>query len=52
MTGIVLLVILASKFIHGAWVTTVLAIILLWFFMKAIDNYYKRSHEDYIQDQE
>ncbi|MDR1447873.1 MAG: APC family permease [Candidatus Ancillula sp.] len=47
MTGIVLVIILISKFIHGAWVTVV-AIILLWFFMKAIDSYYKRSHEEVI----
>ena len=51
VTGVVLAVILITKFVHGAWITVV-AMGVLWLMMRAISEHYERVADELVVDED
>lgn len=49
MTGTVLVVVLVTKFTHGAWIAVV-AMVFLWFLMRGIRRHYDRVSRELVPD--
>jgi amino acid transporter len=49
MTGTVLIVVLVTKFTHGAWIAVV-AMVFLWFLMRGIRRHYDRVSQELVAD--
>jgi amino acid transporter len=50
MTGTVLVIVLVTKFVHGAWIAVV-AMVFLWFLMRGIRSHYDRVSEELVADE-
>jgi hypothetical protein len=50
MTGTVLVIVLITKFVHGAWIAVV-AMVFLWFLMRGIHSHYDRVSQELVADE-
>ncbi len=51
LTGTVLVIVLATKFLSGAWIAVV-AMVGLWFLMRGIHSHYMRVNEELVVDED
>ena len=50
MTGTVLVIVLITKFVHGAWIAVV-AMVFLWFLMRGIRSHYDKVSSELVADE-
>ena len=50
LTGTVLVIVLVTKFVHGAWIAVV-AMVFLWFLMRGIRSHYDRVSKELVADE-